>query len=139
MGRSAARHEAPGDCPVCGDGLTIVRLECTGCGTGIDGAFTMGGLFHLSRDQLRFVETFLRSRGKIKAVEEELGVSYPTVVSRLSEVIAALGLEPGPDGLREPDGEPGVAGEDERGRIIEALYAGELTVDDALARLREND
>jgi len=68
-----------------------VRLECDVCHTAIEGAFDAGRLSRLSREQIAFVEVFLECRGKIKDVEERLGLSYPTVISRLEYVIAALG------------------------------------------------
>ena len=39
--------------------------------------------------------TFVRNEGKINRVGEELGMSYPTVRSRLHDFIRALGYEVG--------------------------------------------
>jgi hypothetical protein len=47
----------------------------------------------LSSEQVQFVETFMKCKGKIKDVEGELGISYPTVVARLNEVVRAMGFE----------------------------------------------
>lgn len=85
------RRLAPTNCPVCGDALRIARLECDGCHTAIEGDFDAGRLGRLSREQTAFVEVFLECRGKIKDVEERLGLSYPTVVARLEQVVEALG------------------------------------------------
>jgi hypothetical protein len=81
----------PSHCPVCGDALRVARLECESCSTAIEGDFDNGRLGRLTRDQLSFVEVFLECRGKIKDVEERLGLSYPTVVARLEQVVEALG------------------------------------------------
>ena len=70
-----------------------MRLECPACGSALQGNFTLGRLARLTREQLQFVEVFIRCRGKIKDVEEELGISYPTVVGRLNEVVQAMGFE----------------------------------------------
>ena len=83
----------PGTCPVCRNALHATRLQCGQCGTGIDGAFTLGRFQALTPEQLQFVETFIKCRGKIKDVETELGISYPTVVGRLNEAVRALGYE----------------------------------------------
>src|ERR671922_251691 len=91
--RDAAAHQVLTRCPVCGDDLRIVRLECPACGSALQGNFTLGRLARLTREQLQFVEVFIRCRGKIKDVEEELGISYPTVVARLNEVVQAMGFE----------------------------------------------
>jgi hypothetical protein len=81
----------PSQCPVCGDPLRVARLECDGCSTAIEGDFDNGRLGRLTREQIAFVEVFLECRGKIKDVEERLGLSYPTVVARLENVVDALG------------------------------------------------
>lgn len=81
----------PSQCPVCGDALRVARLECDGCSTAIEGDFDNGRLGRLTREQIAFVELFVECRGKIKDVEERLGLSYPTVVARLEAVVEALG------------------------------------------------
>src|SRR3981081_1901054 len=63
------------------------------CGSARQRTFPLGRLARLTREQLQFVEVFIRCRGKIKDVEEELGISYPTVVARLNEVVQAMGFE----------------------------------------------
>jgi len=73
--------------------LTVIQLSCRNCDTSLKGRFELGRLFQLSPEQLHFIEVFLRCEGKINRVQEELGVSYPTVRSRLDEVIQALGYE----------------------------------------------
>ena len=88
---SHVRRQAPSHCPVCAEPLRIARLECDACHTAIEGDFDNGRLGRLSREQLSFVEVFLECRGKIKDVEERLGLSYPTVVARLEQVVEALG------------------------------------------------
>ena len=93
----------PGRCPVCNNTLTVTRLQCGQCGTGIDGAFAPGRLQSLTADQVQFVETFIKCRGKIKDVETELGISYPTVVTRLNDVVRAMGYEVDESELSEVD------------------------------------
>jgi hypothetical protein len=115
-----------GACPSCDSPMAIRRLECPSCGVGVDGHFDAGPLARLNRDQLAFVETFLRARGKIKDVEEELGISYPTVVARLNEVLVTLGFEAGED---PRDAE-------RRQRILDDLSSGRLTAAEAAEQLR---
>ncbi len=93
----------PGKCPVCNNTLTVTHLQCGQCGTGIDGQFHLGSFQALNADQLQFVETFIKCRGKIKDVEAELGVSYPTVVAKLNAVVGALGYEVDDKDLSEVD------------------------------------
>lgn len=124
-------HPAPTSCPVCARPLAIVRLGCEGCGTALEGRFSMGRLGRLTREQLDFVEVFLGARGKIKDVEAALGISYPTVVSRLEQVVAALGA---PIAATKPTSasEPSRETDD----VLDALARGELTTEQAAARLR---
>src|SRR5258708_12835565 len=72
-----------GRCPICNESLHVVRLECESCGTRLEGSFALGRFHSLTTDQLEFLETFIRARGNFKDVERELGISYPTVRSRL--------------------------------------------------------
>src|SRR3979411_3520561 len=79
-------------CPICSDTLSVARLECASCGTRIEGSFALGRFHHLTVDQLEFLETFIKARGNFKDVERELGISYPTVRSRLPTLVPPLGF-----------------------------------------------
>ena len=88
---------APTRCPICQSELTVMRLHCASCDTSIEGRFVSGQFSNLTREQLEFVFTFVRCEGKLNRMEQELGLSYPTIRNRLHEVIRALGFEPGKD------------------------------------------
>jgi hypothetical protein len=93
----------PGRCPVCSNAMMVTRLQCGHCGTGIDGAFGLGRLQSLTPEQVQFVETFIKCRGKIKDMEEELGISYPTVVGRLNDIVRAMGFDVSDTEMSEVD------------------------------------
>src|SRR5258708_39413552 len=124
---TSAAHQVLTRCPVCGDDLHIVRLECPACGSALQGNFTLGRLARLTREQLQFVEVFIRCRGKIKDVEEELGISYPTVVARLNEVVQAMGFE-----VRQEDTDMAAR----RQQILDELAPGKLPPAAPAGRLR---
>lgn len=86
-------HKVISRCPVCNNNLTVTRLECTQCGTIIQNEFKLSKFAYLNIEQLEFIEVFLKSRGNIKDVEKELGVSYPTVRAKLEDIIVALGYK----------------------------------------------
>jgi hypothetical protein len=121
-------YPVPTECPVCHDDLLVTRLVCRNCGTGLEGRFTMGRLLQLTPEQLHFVEVFIRCEGKLNRVEEELGISYPTVRNRLVEVIRALGYEVGEE--RGTDDE-------RRQEILARLARQEVSAEEAFRMLQE--
>lgn len=120
-------YPLPTACPVCHDDLLVTRMVCRNCGTALEGRFALERLFQLTTEQLHFVGVFLRCEGKINRVQEELGISYPTVRSRLAEVIHALGYEIGEE--REEEGL--------RQEVLAQLARGEITSEEAFQRLQE--
>lgn len=125
------RVTMPTACPACGHALDVLRLGCAECGTAIEGRYALGRLGQLSKEQVQFVEVFLECRGKIKEVEQRLGISYPTVVARLDEVVAAM--EPAADGAQESRPK---ADRSKQAEVLEALERGEITAAEAASRLR---
>jgi hypothetical protein len=123
-------YPVPGNCPVCGEGMIITRLHCPNCDVTIEGRFALGRLAMLSPEQLEFVEVFIRCEGKIKRVEEELGISYPTVRSRLSDVIRAMGYEAPGDDL------PDELTPQQRRTVLDDLAAGRISPEEAVELLR---
>jgi hypothetical protein len=120
-------------CPLCGGEIVVTRIHCRNCESTIEGRFTAGGLFsQLTPDQLVFVETFVRCEGKINRMEDEIGLSYPTIRNRLHEIIRAMGYEPG--GTEEPLG----LTIEERQRILEDLDKGKISADQAMQMLQES-
>jgi len=125
-------NQTIGQCPICREALQVTRLYCPNCDTTLEGHFGLGRFDQLTPDQLTFIETFVRCEGKINRVGEEMGVSYPTVRSRLTDVIRALGYEVG-DGEEEP---AGTVSDDVRKSILDQLAQGKLTSEEAVKRLR---
>lgn len=117
---------APTICPICQSNLEVVRLHCNSCDTSLEGRFEMGHFSNLSSDQLNFIFTFVRVEGKLNRMEQELGLSYPTIRNRLHEVIRALGYEPGKDETPEID----------TSAVISNLELGKISPDQAMRMLR---
>jgi hypothetical protein len=106
----------------------VARLYCRSCDSALEGQFSLGRFYQLSPEQLAFVETFIRSEGKLTRLQDELGMSYPTARARLTEVIQALGYE-----VRT---EPEPVSVEERKRILEQLASGEITSEQAVGLLK---
>ncbi|UWD48719.1 DUF2089 domain-containing protein [Clostridioides difficile] len=115
-------------CPVCGRKLKVVKLQCENCDTVIENDFCLSAFDYLSVDDLFFAETFLKCRGNIKEVEKELKISYPTVRSRLDDIIQKL------------DGKPNVklSSDSRKKEILDELEKGEITPAEALEQMKEN-
>ena len=136
-------HDVIATCPVCSQELTITRLHCRACGTALEGEFGVGRFGRLSREQLALLESFLRSRGNLKEMERELGISYPTVRGRVDALVRALGFGDA-DGAALEDGEldfeepaPNDADASARRReILERLARKELGAEEAAEALR---
>ena len=135
-------------CPVCEGELTISRLHCRSCGTALEGEFGVGRFGRLSKEQLALLESFLRSRGNLKEMERELGISYPTVRGRVDALVRALGLAEGDEGEAVGETEEAAIAVEapeasdanlaaQRREILERLAKREIAADEAATALRE--
>ena len=130
-------HDVISTCPVCSGELNVTRLHCRSCGTTLEGEFSVGRFGRLSREQLTLLESFLRSRGNLRDMERELGISYPTVRSRVEALVRALGF--GPRDGEEAAEEQSAAGADNaalRQQILERLAKREISADEAASAIR---
>jgi hypothetical protein len=141
-------------CPVCGGDLVVTRLHCPSCETTIEGSFAPGGsrlseafspeqlkpllpFSHLSAEQLQFVLTFVRCEGRFNRMEDELGLSYPTLRNRLNDIIRAMGYEPSRDEApARAEAVPQPPSPAERQSILDMLSRGEIDLEEAKRRLR---
>jgi hypothetical protein len=122
-----------GNCPVCGKELIVTKMECRSCGTDIGGQFAIGRMAQFDADQIQFVETFIKNRGNAYKVGEELGMPYSTVRARLTEIIRAMGYEPGAEPKEDLTSK--VAPE-VRKVVLDDLAKGKISADDAIRLLQ---
>jgi hypothetical protein len=128
-------HDVISTCPVCANELSVTRLHCGTCGTTIEGEFSVGRFGRLTRDQATLLESFLRSRGNLREMERELGISYPTVRSRVEALVRSLGF--GPRAEAEADDETAVSAVPEtRDAILERLARREMSAEAAAVAIR---
>ena len=111
-------------CPVCGKKLSVKQLKCHSCGTEINGDFEMDDLFRLSKEQLDFIKIFIKNEGNITEVGKEIGISYPTVKSKLRNAIKAMGYNV-------------KSKEISKEAILEKIENGEISVEEATKILKE--
>lgn len=110
------------ECPICKSSLVVTRLYCRTCDTSLEGHFTLGRFHSLTPEQLNFAETFIRCEGKLKRVQDELAISYPTVRGRLHELIRAMGYE-----VNDDEPEPAI----DRQAILNNLAEGTISAEEA--------
>ena len=79
-------------CPCCGEKLYISALQCSGCGVEIKNKFEPSKFDTLEKEQRTFLFSFLKCRGNMKAVQNELGISYPTAKKKLDDLLESLDI-----------------------------------------------
>ena len=113
------------NCPYCNGDFVIKEVECQGCKTQIKSNFKVNRFHMFKPEELYFIEVFLKNEGNIKLMEKDLGISYPTVKSRLKNIIKTLGYA-----SKTSDSE-------DRVKILKALSEGKIDVKDAIKSLGE--
>ena len=116
----------PYKCPSCSGKVIVTELCCDECKTSIKGNFELPELACLNEEDDRFLKTFLAARGSIKEMERCLGISYPTVKSRMEALLAKLGL-----------GQLQSEAKRRRLEIVEKLEKGEIPAQEAIKLLNE--
>ena len=113
-------HERPvsNECPYCGTAMAVTQMTCEPCRVSITAAFPMSRLASLPVEHQRFIEMFVLASGNLKEIAEQVGVSYPTIRSRLDKVIELLRAE--------------IAKTQRvRGNILDAVEPGKTNAEDA--------
>jgi hypothetical protein len=105
------------------------RYDCVRCGASLTGSFEGCRFCRLDGELLRIFEAFVRARGNLREVQREIGISYPTLSSRLDAILRVLGWER----LTPP---PPPLSAEERRAVLDRLERGEISALDAETLLR---
>ena len=108
-------------CAECDRPMAVSRMICSRCDVQLEGDFDVPALARLSLEDQAFVVAFVRHHGSIKQMERLFEVSYPTVKNRLNAITRQIDQTfnaPTPNEL-----------------VLDQLARGEITVEEALARL----
>ncbi len=119
-------------CPSCGSDLEVTRLNCKACDTVVLGHFEPCRFCKLSPDSMNFLETFVKSRGNVKEMERELGISYWVVRGKLNDLIKELGFE----AESIPDADEAVI-KTQRQAILSQVDRGEIDAAEAATLLAQ--
>lgn len=77
-------------CPCCSGTLNIASLQCPDCGVELRNTFELSVFDRLDKENMDFLLSFLKYRGSLKSLQEEIGISYPTAKKRLEKLLIAL-------------------------------------------------
>ncbi len=106
-----------------GSPLVVERVRFVESDIALEGSFELPPMARLTMEDQIFVTAFVRSHGSIKDMEELFGISYPTVKNRLNRISQQLEFVEINPPLPQSE-------------ILDQLDKGELSVDDALKKLR---
>uniref|UniRef100_A0A7C4THR6 DUF2089 domain-containing protein n=1 Tax=candidate division WOR-3 bacterium TaxID=2052148 RepID=A0A7C4THR6_UNCW3 len=108
------------NCPSCGEKMVISELRCPKCDLRVKKDFLPCEFCQLSEEDYEFLKIFLRTQGRITDMERLLGISYPTIKTKIENLLKSLNLSPAEEFL-DP---------------IDALEQGKISVDEAVAMLK---
>ena len=80
-------------CPCCDETLHITSLQCRECGIELKNTFELSAFDRLNAEQYDFLLSFLKHRGNLKNLQEEMDISYPTAKKRLESLLVALEID----------------------------------------------
>jgi len=108
-------------CPICKHELKIRELHCESCQVSYKGNFESSWLAAFSDSQLEFIKLFLLVQGNLKELQNQLGISYPTIKNRLAEITAVITKkQPSPEKVTD---------------ILADLEEGFIDVDEAISMI----
>ena len=110
--------------------IEIERIRLIETGVAIEGPFTLPPLAQLAAEDQVFVAAFVRCHGSIKQMEKYFGVSYPTIKNRLNKIGSQLSFVEIEQGAETDPPRT-------RSEVLDQLSRGELTVAQALERLKD--
>src|SRR3989442_15838881 len=113
-----------------GQPIEVERVRLVASEVAIDGRFTLPPLARLAAEDQVFVAAFVRCHGSIKQMEKYFGVSYPTIKNRLNKIGSQLSF------VEIEQGSDGESPAPTRSDVLDRLARGELTVAQAVQRLK---
>lgn len=121
-------------CPVCQGLLRPKVLECSRCDVRVEGPFQLNEFASLSSEDLHFLRIFIRCEGRVREMEPALGLSYPTIRTRLTQLKNKLvqNLDVG-----EEDYEAETEESSDTAKILADLEAGEITFEQAMKQIKK--
>jgi hypothetical protein len=115
-------------CPCCQKAMTPSTLACTACQVKVEGPIATNEFASLPEEELHLLRVFVWAEGRVKDMEGPLGLSYPTIRSRLAGLKEKLRMD-------APKAAP--TKKDQVGDALDALEAGEIDFEQTLELLKK--
>lgn len=115
-------------CPCCQQAMNPVALACPSCQVRVEGPIATNEFASLPEEELHLLRVFVWAEGRVKDMEGPLGLSYPTIRTRLAGLKEKLRME-------APKSTP--AKKDQVGDALDALEAGEIDFEQTLELLKK--
>lgn len=123
-------------CPYCEIPVQVEKLGCHSCGVKLEGSFQPNEFAYLMEEDLHFLRIFLECEGRVRDMEAPLGLSYPTIRTRLAalkeKVLREPSSAPAPPAPPSPPKAPGSAHSP-----LDALAEGSATFEETLNQLKK--
>lgn len=114
-------------CPCCQKAMNPAALSCSACQVRVEGPIATNEFASLAEEELHLLRVFVWAEGRVKEMEGPLGLSYPTIRTRLAGLKEKLRME-------APKTPPK---KDQVGDALDALEAGEIDFDQTLELLKK--
>ena len=127
-------------CPTCQAELTVTALACHPCDLRLEGKFSWNHrpdneFANLPDEDLHLLRIFVHCEGSIREMESALGVSYPTIKSRLAKLREKLKATPPAGPASGP--EKSARRLKSVAEVLSALEANEINHEESLRLIKE--
>lgn len=123
-------------CPACQGRLYPKLLHCADCGLEVSTRYGGNEFADLEPEDLHLLRIFVLCEGRIRDMESALGVSYPTVKSRLAALRTRLGLASDASKDKPDEPAPAMAEPTTVQAVLDRLADGTLTYEQALPKIK---
>lgn len=117
------------NCPACHHAMVTRVMACPECNLRIESNFSENEFARLDDEWLHFLRIFVHCEGRIRDMEAALGISYPTVKARITDLKQRLATK----ALSPQDEQPP---SESTGGILDLLESGEIDYDEAIQRIK---
>lgn len=114
-------------CPCCQRAMQASQLSCESCQVKVEGKIDTNEFAGLPAEELHLLRIFVWAEGRVKDMEGPLGLSYPTIRTRLASLKEKLRMENKPAPKRR----------DTALDALDALEAGEIDFEQTLELLKK--